>query len=501
MLHTACMEHNLSAIETLLAQNADANLQDKKRRSPLFHLLVKPPRADDAARHAELVSVLRQAMSAEEVDEVDARVKVDAPESQENHAIPALMERIAAREDLTGAACPALHRATSVRLLTQAAVCGNAGAVRWLLDAKADPMATDSDGHSAALWALWAGNGLEHALCATPQDHKALEHRRQALEAHPQSAALLDLATGPEEFPRDPPPGAAVPPTDPAEDLFPLDYRPPDLLEWLRETGAHPTMWPLKTDPHPPDGAKLNDPMGRVVWDGKTRLCARVAVDPCVNPRRFFVFYLYTVDSALYKQSNQAMRTRQDLAFWRPFIYYVMQEMDSLPTPKARTVYRGLAVPLRQATYAVYAPGATVKWPGLTSTSVSFDVARSFMEKAPEALLCAIKIHTYEDVGPCSQYPEEEEMLIAPGCEFMVVKVIAMPTNAKAVDLALPLSVGELRPRAKVCVVLEQLKTPRVVPREGGTPHVHVRLSSSNNKSPQSDGRGAAVAPTGSVLC
>ena len=108
------------------------------------------------------------------------------------------------------------------------------------------------------------------------------------------------------------------------------------------------------------------------------------------------MFSLYTAESGLYKHSNEALRTRTDLAFWRPFIYHVMRGMDSVARPEPRRVYRGVSLPLDQGFYAKYRPGSIVPLEGLTSTSTAFEVAQSFTAGKPTRVLWAIKIHNYK---------------------------------------------------------------------------------------------------------
>ena len=167
---------------------------------------------------------------------------------------------------------------------------------------------------------------------------------------------------------------------DPSEDLFPVGFTPGPLKDWLEQLGRHPTLWPLKKLQGEGEGAQEgNDPMEELIWKGKIKVCAQVARGLCsprpqrfdshassdvespyhhlraqsgpVHPQAIFVFFLYTLDSELYLRSNEAMRTRKNLRFWRPFIYYVMEQMACVAWPEPRWVFRGLPIELTQVSH------------------------------------------------------------------------------------------------------------------------------------------------------
>ena len=399
--------------------------------------------------------------------------------------------------------CPAEHSIKSEQLLAHAVLYRNTDALRALLEAGADADARPTEPGRPALWAQWTeldtkwpkdgGSGTPRPPEYPPkfrgplnkQDSQALERLRAASELAEREGDILNLREDEEPILRTAP--APKDPEDPSRDLFPLDAAydpgwPGSLVDWLRELGANPYYWPLKKKYtrtsvygcHAPEreageGEKANDPMHMVIWDGKVMAAQHVAEGKTCQAGcgafAIFVFYLYTRESSLYQESNRAMLTRQGLAQWRPFIYYVMQAMEGLPTAP-RYVFRGLTMPLDQGTYRKYRPGSIIPWPGSTSTSTQLDVARSFLPGKPgkSGILCAINIHTYTDVGPYSRYPEEEELLLPPGCEFVVTKLVAVPTHPEGLALLPPLSPNELRPLTKVCVVMEQVKRPRLVP-------------------------------------
>ena len=493
-LHMACREYKPDIVRCLLEHNANPAVRDHKDKEPSNYLQLRykklrqdatPGAKPDAEAHATLLEALRKHSSHVEEATMDARFA--------SREVGSILKDISAGRDLRLGALRTHVEPNSLQLLSHAAQRSNEAALLALLQAGADASAetrgrtsgaVPTPGHTAAMWCLWAGNGLERHLTKacpavpTDRDRAAIQRRVAVLDKYPANEypeipVILNLKDGPPAVVQHE--GRSQPPQplvlgQQAGDLFPLELEStlPGLMDWLLQLGADPAQWPLKAchlsnAASSTDNSQGNEPMGELIWEAQLMACKQVAegVDS-PSPRAIFVFFLYSAESDLYKKSNLAMRTRTDLETWRPFIFYVMREMRHV-AGAPQTVYRGVPQPLTQAFFARHAPGAIIPYDGLTSTSVSLDVARSFLGSRP-GVLYAIQIHTYEDIARFSEYPEEGELLLPPGSEFVVLKVVAPPTNLAVLELTRPLSHSECRALASVCVVMEQMKMPPLIP-------------------------------------
>lgn len=95
-------------------------------------------------------------------------------------------------------------------------------------------------------------------------------------------------------------------------------------------------------------------------------------------------------------------------------------------------VYRGMAMDSSQISY--FKKGVVFRFPGFTSTSISYDVAKSFGANT------MFEIHIYagclqvRDVASISHYPGEQEFLFSPYSLFEVIDIKTDRFVLKAID-------------------------------------------------------------------
>ena len=145
--------------------------------------------------------------------------------------------------------------------------------------------------------------------------------------------------------------------------------------------------------------------------------------------------YAYTEErpTNLYGRLNLACRTPGDaeIAVYRDYLHFLMQAAAALPN-FCGMVYRGMGF---QPSPELYAPEKKITWQQFSSASKQQRQASTFCkEVVPGQLhgsMYVISVKTGKQIGKCSQYPEEEEILLQPNSFFETGNVVSNDEKAK----------------------------------------------------------------------
>jgi hypothetical protein len=106
---------------------------------------------------------------------------------------------------------------------------------------------------------------------------------------------------------------------------------------------------------------------------------------------------------------------------WKPHLAHFMKAINLLPLYEG-TVYRG-RMDTRQALEKEYYPGRKVRWAGISSCST--DMTTAYKRAASgHGVVMEIKVQNGRQMGNISLYPDESEIILAPGMSFLVVDSI-----------------------------------------------------------------------------
>ncbi|MEQ4720226.1 ADP-ribosyltransferase domain-containing protein [Nonomuraea sp. B19D2] len=130
--------------------------------------------------------------------------------------------------------------------------------------------------------------------------------------------------------------------------------------------------------------------------------------------------YLYTCESAFYRQINATLRN-PDRTRIVPYLAYLRLLFSAVSRLPARTepLWRGVSLDLR----AQYPVGRTVTWWGVSSCTSKLGVAQAFLGRRGKRTL--FEVHPARAVGirSFSAFTGEEEFILAPGTQLKVTDV------------------------------------------------------------------------------
>ncbi|MFF5229190.1 ADP-ribosyltransferase domain-containing protein [Dactylosporangium sp. NPDC000521] len=132
--------------------------------------------------------------------------------------------------------------------------------------------------------------------------------------------------------------------------------------------------------------------------------------------------YLYTCESAFYRQINASLRSpdRSRVVPYLPYLRLLFSAVSRLPA-RTEPLWRGVSMDLR----AQYPAGQTVTWWGVSSCTSKLSVAESFLGRRGKRTL--FEVHPARAVGirRFSAFTGEEEFILTPGTQLKVTDVRA----------------------------------------------------------------------------
>ncbi|MET9465664.1 ADP-ribosyltransferase domain-containing protein [Streptomyces sp. NPDC006544] len=130
--------------------------------------------------------------------------------------------------------------------------------------------------------------------------------------------------------------------------------------------------------------------------------------------------YLYTCESAFYREINAVLRSpdRTKVVPYLPYLRLLFSAVSALPA-HTRPLWRGVSLDLR----AQYPLGQTVAWWGVSSCTSELSVARSFLGSRGKRTLFEVTPARAVGIRSFSAFTGEEEYILAPGTQFKVTDV------------------------------------------------------------------------------
>ncbi|MER5423463.1 ADP-ribosyltransferase domain-containing protein [Streptosporangium roseum] len=142
--------------------------------------------------------------------------------------------------------------------------------------------------------------------------------------------------------------------------------------------------------------------------------------------------YLYTCESAFYRQINAILRDpdRTRIVPYRSYLRLLFSAVSRLPARK-EPLWRGVSLDLR----AQYPLGRTVTWWGVSSCTSKLSVAQAFLGRGKRTLFEVLPMRAVGIRG-FSAFTGEEEFILAPGTQLKVTDVKAGRGGLYTVKLA-----------------------------------------------------------------
>ncbi|MCP2346456.1 ADP-ribosyltransferase domain-containing protein [Nonomuraea roseoviolacea] len=130
--------------------------------------------------------------------------------------------------------------------------------------------------------------------------------------------------------------------------------------------------------------------------------------------------YLYTCESAFYRQINATLRNpdRGQVVPYLPYLRLLFSAVSRLPVRK-EPLWRGVSLDLR----AQYPLGRTVTWWGVSSCTSELGVAQAFLGRRGKRTLFEVLPARAVGIRRFSAFTGEEEYILAPGTQLKVTDV------------------------------------------------------------------------------
>ncbi|MGK5729490.1 ADP-ribosyltransferase domain-containing protein [Streptomyces sp. URMC 124] len=130
--------------------------------------------------------------------------------------------------------------------------------------------------------------------------------------------------------------------------------------------------------------------------------------------------YLYTCESAFYREINTVLRSpdRARLVPYLPYLRLLFSAVSHLPA-RTEPLWRGVSLDLR----AQYPLGRTVTWWGVSSCTPNLGVARAFLGSRGKRTLFEVVPARAVGISSFSAFTGEEEFILSPGTQLKVTDV------------------------------------------------------------------------------
>ncbi|MGW0659854.1 ADP-ribosyltransferase domain-containing protein [Streptodolium elevatio] len=157
------------------------------------------------------------------------------------------------------------------------------------------------------------------------------------------------------------------------------------------------------------------------------------AADGGLSADAIAALYLYTCESAFYREINAILRApdRARVVPYLPYLRLLFDAVAALPT-RTEPLWRGVSLDLR----AQYPLGRTVTWWGVSSCTSKLGVARAFLGSRGKRTLFEVRPARAVGIRSFSAFTEEEEYILLPGTQLKVTDVTTERGGLCTVKLA-----------------------------------------------------------------
>ncbi|WP_204009763.1 ADP-ribosyltransferase domain-containing protein [Virgisporangium aurantiacum] len=147
---------------------------------------------------------------------------------------------------------------------------------------------------------------------------------------------------------------------------------------------------------------------------GLTRAATGLSIDEVA------ALYLYTCESAFYRQINATLRhpDRSRVVPYLPYLRLLFSAVSRLPA-RTEPLWRGVRLDLRSQ----YPMGQTITWWGVSSCTSKLGVAQAFMGGRGRRTLFEVLPKRAVGIRNFSAFTGEEEFILAPGTQLTVTGV------------------------------------------------------------------------------
>ncbi|MFC5143443.1 ADP-ribosyltransferase domain-containing protein [Streptomyces aureoversilis] len=130
--------------------------------------------------------------------------------------------------------------------------------------------------------------------------------------------------------------------------------------------------------------------------------------------------YLYTCESAFYREINKVLRSpdRAGVVPYLPYLRLLFSAVSQLPA-RTEPLWRGVSLDLR----AQYPLGRTVTWWGVSSCTPKLSVAQAFLGSRGKRTLFEVVPARAVGISRFSAFTGEEEFILSPGTQLKVTGV------------------------------------------------------------------------------
>ncbi|MFH8789309.1 ADP-ribosyltransferase domain-containing protein [Streptomyces roseoverticillatus] len=130
--------------------------------------------------------------------------------------------------------------------------------------------------------------------------------------------------------------------------------------------------------------------------------------------------YLYTCESAFYREINAILRSpdRSKVAPYLPYLRLLFSAVSGLPA-RTEPLWRGVSLDLR----GQYPVGKTVTWWGVSSCTPNLGVAQAFLGSRGKRTLFEVRPARAVGIQRFSAFTGEEEYILLPGTQLKVEDV------------------------------------------------------------------------------
>ncbi|MFE5870809.1 ADP-ribosyltransferase domain-containing protein [Streptomyces roseifaciens] len=152
---------------------------------------------------------------------------------------------------------------------------------------------------------------------------------------------------------------------------------------------------------------------------GKSR-AEEAASNGSLSTDAIAALYLYTCESAFYREINKVLRSpdRARIVPYLPYLRLLFSAVSQLPA-RTEPLWRGVSLDLR----AQYPLGRTVTWWGVSSCTPNLRVAQQFLGSRGKRTLFEVVPARAVGISKFSAFTGEEEFILSPGTQLKVTEV------------------------------------------------------------------------------